>query len=467
MSKQISEANVSKKKRQVAKLEAKLNKKKQGLTSLETALNSEKQGITKPEAKANKQKEKIELRLSEKIAKLEAKLNKEKESVTKLETKLNAEKRGATLVPTKEQRRIARVEAKLKKKKEKLEFKFGEKKEKLEAWGKDRAGSRRSYRLFVLVGLSLMGVALAAILINIWVSNMGAQSVTITRVFSVAVQEVERASLQEYFRVNGDVMPINSTNVLPNAAGRLINYTVSVGQFVQQNQIIGNIDPSVPGAQFNFSPIRAPIAGTVTALPIELGNMVNQGVVVARIGDLSQLKIEAHIPERFSRSVHVGSTGYMNLPALAGIDYPIVITEIAPVLDPISRTVLTRLQVTQRSEDLMAGMFSSLRINTHLHSNVIVVPQSAIVRRSGEDYLFVVDLSRTAGVFNTLMFEERDFNAIVTMRPITRGASVDGLVVIEEGLLVGESIVVAGQNILTDGARVNFITATLAQSGGN
>ncbi len=49
---------------------------------------------------------------------------------------------------------------------------------------------------------------------------------------------------------------------------------VKVGDTVQKDQVIAEVDPSRPGMTFAASPVKASISGTVTQVPVQIGSVV-------------------------------------------------------------------------------------------------------------------------------------------------------------------------------------------------
>jgi membrane fusion protein (multidrug efflux system) len=342
----------------------------------------------------------------------------------------------------------------------------------------DKKIQKRIIRIFTIVGIVVVILIVGRVLMRV----INPQAETQERVFSVAVEKVEPASLQEYFKVNGSVMADNTTNVLPDTNGKLIRYVVRVGQAVRAGQIIAYIDPSRPGARFELNPVTAPVAGTITSLPIELGNTVSTSSVVAQLGDLSKLKIEAYIPERYARSIHLNSTARLTLPAYPGVEFNAVVDEIAPVVDITSRTVLVKLYVTERSGDLMHGMFGSLSMNTYLHEDIVSVPSGAVLTRSGKNFMFIAE-DKNSDAAREVEEEaegkeskkekkeaaaadaDLDYDAVAKMVEVKKGVTVDGMTLIEEGIEFGETVVVQGQNLLTQGAKIKFSQALPNNAG--
>ncbi len=298
----------------------------------------------------------------------------------------------------------------------------------------------------------LAGVIFLGFLVRAIVNRSGSIITSIERIFPIVVEVSTPETLVDYFRINGDVLAENSANIFPDVqSGRLVRYTVDLGDRVTNNQILGWIDPSTPGTQFALNPIRSTLNGTVSSLPIELGNRVTSSTVVAQVGDLTRLRIETHIPERFMTRIEEGSTVEVTLPSYPDRSFEAYVNELAPVVDPVSRTILTRINFRQSPPQLRAGMFAELKVSTYYYENVLTVPSSAIVRRSTDTFLFVAVRERVLPVEPSTALDAKLW---VQMVPVTTGITIDGRTMITSGLSAGDKVVIAGQSVLSNGSAV-------------
>jgi RND family efflux transporter MFP subunit len=119
------------------------------------------------------------------------------------------------------------------------------------------------------------------------------------------------------------------------------------------------------------------------------------------------------------------------------------VTELAPVVDPSSRTMEIKVGVDNTLSRLKAGMFAKVKIVTQEKTGVVKVPASALIQRFGEEYVFVAEAD-AEGFF-------------ARKRLVTQGIVIDGVMEVEKGLNAGDDVVVRGQSLLTDGARLNIV----------
>jgi multidrug efflux pump subunit AcrA (membrane-fusion protein) len=265
-------------------------------------------------------------------------------------------------------------------------------------------------------------------------------------VFAVNTTLAVEGHIQDYINFSGDIIAGSSVDVFSDAAGRITELYVSVGSRVRRDTPIAAVDPSRPGMTFMQSIATAPISGTVTAMPAQVGMLINQAVPLARIAGDGGLEIRLHVAERFISKMALNLPCEITLDAWPGEVFYGSISEISPVVDLASRTMEVRVNVRDTRDRLKPGMFARVKIITERKDNIVKVPASAVINRFGEQYVFVI--------YND---EEDPEITIARKRLIVPGILIDGVMEIQSGLAPDEEIVLRGQTLLDDGSRVNVI----------
>jgi len=265
-------------------------------------------------------------------------------------------------------------------------------------------------------------------------------------VFAVNTTTAAQGQIQDYIALAGDIVAGSTVDVYSEAAGKVAEVYVAIGQQVSRGQRVAAIDPSRPGMEFNMSMATAPISGTVVTLPAQIGMTISQAMPLARISGGNRLEIKLYVAERFISKMA------LNLPCLVTVDawpgevFQGSISEVSPTIDPTSRTMEVRVTVRYPGDKLKAGMFAKVRIITESKNNIVKIPAQAMLSRFGEQYVYVVEKDPVDPQFN-----------IVKKRLVTPGILIDGVLEIQKGLARDEEIVTRGQTLLEDGVRVNII----------
>ncbi|MCL2127153.1 MAG: efflux RND transporter periplasmic adaptor subunit [Treponema sp.] len=265
-------------------------------------------------------------------------------------------------------------------------------------------------------------------------------------VFAVNTTTAVQGQIQDYIALAGDIVAGSTVDTYSEAAGKVAEVYTAVGQRVSRGQRVAAIDPSRPGMTFQWSYATAPIGGTVVALPAQVGMTISQAVPLARIAGGSGLEIKLFVAERFISKMAMNLPCVITLDAWPGDVFQGSISEIAPTVDPASRTMEVRVNVSNPGNKLKAGMFAKVRIITERKNDIVKIPASAMLSRFGEEYLYVVEKDP----------ENPEYH-IVKKREIVPGILIDGVLEIQNGLEPDEEIVLRGQTLLEDGVRVNVV----------
>lgn len=264
-------------------------------------------------------------------------------------------------------------------------------------------------------------------------------------VFAVNTYIASAENLDEYLEFGGDVVAASSVDVMPDASGKISNIRVKVGDSVQRNQVLAYVDPSRPGMTYEASPIRAPVAGTITSFPVSVGSMVGPSVSIAKISSTSNLEIDINVAERFVSRIAVGQTAVLTFDSFPGEVFTAKVVEVNPVLDTTSRSMGVKLVLDPPDNRIKIGMYCRVKLITETKTEVVAIPRTAVLTRSGQDSVFVVN------------------GGVVENRPVSVGITVDNMVEITSGLSAGNEIVISGQTMLNSGSKVNVVS----RQGGN
>ena len=263
-------------------------------------------------------------------------------------------------------------------------------------------------------------------------------------VFAVSTIMAVEGPIQDYLALSGDIIASSSVDAFSDVAGRINRLFVSVGSSVRRGDPVVSVDPSRPGMEFVSSIVRAPVAGTIVALPAQLGMTISQAVPLARISGGAGLEVRLHVAERFVSKISLNQPCEISLDAWPGEIFRGTISEISPTLDLSSRTMEIRVGVENQDGKLKAGMFAKVRIITEQKDNIVKIPVAAMINRFGEQFVFVADSS--------------NINAPVARRRVlVPGIIIDGIMEVSDGLTPNEEVIIRGQTLLENCSRINIV----------
>lgn len=266
--------------------------------------------------------------------------------------------------------------------------------------------------------------------------------------YAVSTYKTVAGNLDDYLEFGGDVASVNEVMVLPDQAGKITNILVKVGEMVKKDQVIAYVNPLRAGVVYNDSPVKAPISGRITSLPVTVGSTVSQSSSVAKVARTDELEIRINIAERFISRITNGQSATVTFDAYPSVVFGAKVFEVSPVLDTSTRTMGVKLRLNPPDSRVKVGMYGRVRLVTDSVKNAIVLPSSALVTRDGKDYVFVITSPKSG-----------KNAAVVGLKPVTKGISVDNNVEITKGLEIGEEVVIKGQTLLNDGSKVNVVSS--------
>jgi membrane fusion protein (multidrug efflux system) len=187
---------------------------------------------------------------------------------------------------------------------------------------------------------------------------------------------------------------------------------------------------------FDYSKIRAPIAGVVSARDIKLGQSINVSDVAFRITDTSELLAYLQIPQAELGKFSAGQFATVAVDAMPDTTYTATIARISPTIDMRNGTFRATAFIDNDSGTLAPGMFARFSIAYDKHSDALVIPREALIEEDDQTSVYVVA------------------DGEVSRRAIEVGIETDNLVEVIGGLAGDEEIVITGQSSLRDGSKV-------------
>jgi RND family efflux transporter MFP subunit len=183
--------------------------------------------------------------------------------------------------------------------------------------------------------------------------------------------------------------------------------------------------------------ISAPFSGVITARNFDLGAVVSPGTPLATLIDISSLKLEISVPERYVGQFKNGMPIGVSTDVYAGEVFRGTVGMIASKADA-SHNYTIKIVVPNGNAALKAGMYGHVMVGGVPGHQAIGVPRSALIGSARQPQVYVVE------------------NGVARVRDIETGAGNATSVEVLKGLQTGEVIVVGGLVNLTDGAKVSI-----------
>ncbi len=173
---------------------------------------------------------------------------------------------------------------------------------------------------------------------------------------------------------------------------------------------------------------------------LDEGDTVAANTPILSIVSLRPIRTVFHVPERDFALIRVGQDVSLRTDAFPGETFPGEISRIAPVFREDTRQA--RVEVTSPNEDerLKPGMFVRASVVLETAENTKMVPRSAIIRRSGEDGVFLVSEDEETVAWTTVTTSIQNATHIAIREPDLEGR-----------------VVTLGQQLLGDGSAIRIV----------
>jgi membrane fusion protein, multidrug efflux system len=185
--------------------------------------------------------------------------------------------------------------------------------------------------------------------------------------------------------------------------------------------------------------ITSPISGVVDAKFMNLGEMTGPGSPILSIVDISKVKIEAGIPEKYVTQLSKGRTVDITFDVLPEDEFEGRISYISPTLNPQSRTFDIEIIIDNSGRKLKPEMSANVFISNMDIDNAVVLERDLFVDNGDEQFVFVLE------------------NDIAKKKIIKIGGSSDNKVLVTDGLNIGDKLIYYGFRALVDGDKVKVV----------
>ena len=182
-------------------------------------------------------------------------------------------------------------------------------------------------------------------------------------------------------------------------------------------------------SQRSYGELVADSDGVVTALPVQVGQVVSAGQTVAILARTDEIEVAANVPEnRLAEIKAAGGVG-VALWAAPGQVFHGRVREVGALADPMSRTFAVKVAVQDAPAGLMQlGMTATVSFERPA-APVARLPATALTDRDGKPAVWVLDPA----------------HGRAELRPVeVAGYGGDGSLIVRAGLADGEQVVTAG-----------------------
>jgi RND family efflux transporter MFP subunit len=201
--------------------------------------------------------------------------------------------------------------------------------------------------------------------------------------------------------------------------------------------------------QLDNTRIRAPgpAEAVVAKVLQDEGNIVGTSTALLVLVQDQWIQIEIELAEKYYGEV-LGSGESLEArifpQAYPGMDaFQARLSSVAPTIDPRSRTFTVALDIQDPLDLLRPGMYAEVELILKRIPDALLVPESSVLERDGEQFVFVA--------------EGNGDNAVASARPVVIGLSNAAEVQILSGIDPQERIIVEGNAFLEEGQSIGIL----------
>lgn len=190
--------------------------------------------------------------------------------------------------------------------------------------------------------------------------------------------------------------------------------------------------------QTGYTDLSADHAGVVTAIPIEVGQVVAAGQPVVKLARTGEREVDISIPENRLAELNAARRFDISLWAYPDKIYDGKLRELSPSADPVTRTYAARISVRNADAAMKLGMTATVYLRGVRHAASVLLPATALFQKNGAPAVWIVDPK----------------NSQVKLVPVGIGEYVEDNVTVLSGLAPGDLVVRAGVHKLFAGEKV-------------
>ncbi len=185
--------------------------------------------------------------------------------------------------------------------------------------------------------------------------------------------------------------------------------------------------------------IRAPFSGIITDIKISPREHLSSGRELFSLVDISHIQVYAKVLESEIGRLQVGREVEIKFSAYPEKVFKGRTKAISPIINPEDKTCKVVIEVDNPGEEIKPGMHAEVEIPAEIYKDRLLIPQEAVLVRSGRKLAFVVKDGLAKWRYLEVGLENEDYSEII------------------DGVKEGEVVIVEGHFTLAHDARVRIV----------
>jgi membrane fusion protein, multidrug efflux system len=204
----------------------------------------------------------------------------------------------------------------------------------------------------------------------------------------------------------------------------------------------------------SFKRVYAPFSGVLTKRNVDPGALITAGSGAAGhelfdIARVDPLRVYTSVPQAYAPYIRMGGAAMVTLQEFPGQKFPAKVVRTAESIDPTTRTLLTEVDVPNKSAKLLPGSFGEVHFKVGANVDKVTVPVNAMLFRSEGPQVAVVGPDKK-----------------VELRRIVIGRDYGATLEILGGVSTSDQVVINPPDSLEPGQEVNLAEASKSAAQG-
>ena len=188
--------------------------------------------------------------------------------------------------------------------------------------------------------------------------------------------------------------------------------------------------------------IKAPISGVISEKNVNVGQIINQGAVLAKINDISYVFATIQVPQEKINDIKVGKPAEVTLEDNNTVHNG-TLDSIDLSGDSTLRVFNCKIKMENNNKELLPGEYAKVNFsNTENNNKVITIPVSSLAGSEGDYYVFIND------------------NGVASKVSVDIGDADENNVEIISGVKEGDEIICTNMSSLKDGCKIDVISTS-------
>ncbi len=203
----------------------------------------------------------------------------------------------------------------------------------------------------------------------------------------------------------------------------------------------------------------------ITRRNVDIGNLINAGnggsaQELFSLAQTDPIRVFVNVPEAYASEIHKGLGAYLELPQYPGEKFQGNVARTADAIDPATRTLLTEVDVPNKSGQLLPGGYAQVHLQVKVTGGRLQVPVNALLFRSEGLRAVVVDQNHKTHL--QALTIGRDYG---TTLEVLQGLKPDDWIVINPADSLQDDIQVNVKELPQNGVAAPASTGNGATSG--